>query len=89
MIPQSEFQPLLEDSVTAITRKLRPEQRVIKQKDVKLNKPIKIDIDESGSENSSAESIEPIIEDDCAVGVIHRCICGNSTEIRFDYETNN
>ena len=86
MIQDNEFKPLEKNSVQDSISKFVAPKRVIKQKDVKLNEPVKINIDEYEYRTNSTESIQPIIDDGCVVGVFYTCTCGKSTEIRFDYE---
>jgi len=84
MIHQNDFKPLRKDAFTEPNHDFRTKQGVIKQKDVKIHNPVKLSIEES--ESILPESIQPMIEDGCVIGVIYRCECGKSTEIRFEYE---
>lgn len=65
-------------------------KNIIKENSVNLSQSISIggerkESDQTGSANVHDHEIEPIIENDEVVGVIHHCQCGKSTEIRFDY----
>ncbi len=65
-------------------------KNIIKEKTVNYSTPISVG-GELHFENPLDQDlehdheIEPIIENDEVVGVIHRCSCGKATEIRFDY----
>lgn len=65
-------------------------KNIIKENSVNLSQSISVggerkESDQTESANVHDHEIEPIIEDDEVVGVIHHCQCGKSTEIRFDY----
>jgi|GEM_PF-3090945 len=59
---------------------------VIKGQGIENKETVRI-ISEKGQvlKKSSAE-VEPIVENDMIVGIIHRCTCGKRTEIRFEFE---
>ncbi len=65
-------------------------KNVIKEKTVAISSSISVggeqfQYDKKVDKNAKKDEIEPIIENDEVVGVIHYCQCGKSTEIRFDY----
>ncbi|MDP8237841.1 MAG: hypothetical protein P9X24_02010 [Candidatus Hatepunaea meridiana] len=84
-----EFQSFDQDAFKGDHNIFEKKVSVIKHKDVRMFNPVKIEINESEFEDNKGESIEPIIDDDCVVGIIYTCSCGKSTEIRFDYDDSN
>ncbi len=62
---------------------------IIKKKLIELDAPISVggekNIHKYSSKNSIKDIIEPIIENDEIIGVLHHCSCGKTTEIHFDY----
>ncbi|MBN2281954.1 MAG: hypothetical protein JXQ65_15330 [Candidatus Marinimicrobia bacterium] len=65
-------------------------KNIIKEKAINYSKPVPVGGETNFAHSNKKEvedshKIEPIIENDEIVGVIHHCICGRSTEIRFDY----
>ncbi len=65
-------------------------RNVIKENTIALSSSISVggeqpQLDDKTNNNSHKHEIEPIIENDEVVGVVHHCQCGKSTEIRFDY----
>lgn len=65
-------------------------KNVIKEKTVELSSAISVGGEQFQHKDkveteTHKNEIEPIIENDEVVGVVHHCQCGKSTEIRFDY----
>ncbi len=62
---------------------------IIKKKLIELDAPISVggekNVNIHSSRNSAKDIIEPIIENDEIIGVLHHCSCGKITEIHFDY----
>ncbi len=71
-------------------REGRSIKNVIKKNSVNITSEVSIggkkleQLEEKPDDNHKDE-IEPIIENDEVVGIIHHCQCGKATEIRFDY----
>lgn len=60
---------------------------IIKENAIEYSQPVPIGGEQEEQMNTGHENdrVEPIIENDEVVGIIHYCQCGKSTEIRFDY----
>jgi len=63
MIHQNEFKPLKRNTVTESSKRLISKPGVIKQRNVKLNEMVKVNIDGLGSKNNPTESNHPIINE--------------------------
>jgi len=65
-------------------------KNIIKEQTVNYSPPIFVGGESTfetpiDNEFEHEHEIEPIIENEEVVGVMHRCSCGKATEIRFDY----
>ena len=58
---------------------------LIKDNNVKLGNPIKLNPNKRGSSNNE-ESINPIVENGKVVGVVYKCKCGRQRRIMFEYD---
>ncbi len=56
---------------------------VIKQEQVNLEEPQSIQV--KHEVNAADHDIQPLIENDEIVGVVHTCSCGRSVEIHFNF----
>ena len=79
---KDDFQPLFLEGISLKQGTDTGRKSVVKKNNVKMNSPMKIYTEKEDIE----ESIEPILEDDEIVGVIHTCSCGKTTAIRFEYD---
>lgn len=67
----------------------RSRKNVMKGNTIRQSPPIKVGIKAlpvSKDEASHGSTVEPIMGNGLVVGVYHHCRCGESTEIRFEFE---
>lgn len=63
-------------------------KKIIKKSSVELDKPVKIDVPAENAHGARNSVVSPITENGEIVGIIHRCKCGEKTEIFFELEEN-
>jgi len=80
-----EFEHLTENLCSNPNGESFRRKSVIKKHAVKYYPPKKIEINESDFEENDSPRVEPIIEDNNIIGVVHKCSCGKVIEIRFEY----
>ncbi len=63
--------------------------KVIKKERIQVSDPLKIKPITVHHDHPSEEMIEPIIEDGIVVGLYFTCVCGRTSEIRFELDHSN
>ena len=59
---------------------------IIKQSNVRVEKPKKIEYEEVNKDEYGEFTVRPIRDDGKIVGIIHTCSCGRVSEIRFEFD---
>ena len=84
MNDQDDFVGMDETENQFTKQKIRQKSGVIKNARNHMNGTIHLDPLEEDQEDG-VEFFQPIYEGDIIVGVIHKCICGKTAELRFQY----
>ena len=84
---QGDFTPWSEEQSHSQATSRLGQSRVIKGRMVKIAEPVKITHEISLEPDPEPESVEitPLIEDETIVGLLLKCSCGKTHEVRFDY----
>ncbi len=61
-------------------------KKIIKKSSVELDKPVKIDVPAENPDGARNSVVTPITENGEIVGILHRCKCGEKSEIYFELE---
>lgn len=67
-----------------LARKIRQKTGVIKSKRNHVNGTLHLDPQEEDS-GHGIEFFQPITEGDVIIGVVHKCSCGKTSELKFQY----
>jgi len=85
MNQEIDFTPLTEEKRTS--RKIPSSRgKVLKKEHIQLLDPLKIKPHTVHVDQLGSEMIEPIIEDGIVVGLYFTCVCGRTSEIRFELD---
>ncbi|MCF6238276.1 MAG: hypothetical protein L3J79_05610 [Candidatus Marinimicrobia bacterium] len=84
MIDEHDFLELDERKDQFAKRKIRQKGGVIKKARNNIQGTLHLDPMDEDSEDG-VDFFQPIYEGDLIVGVIHKCICGKTAELRFQY----
>ncbi|MFQ6614671.1 MAG: hypothetical protein ACE5D1_07500 [Fidelibacterota bacterium] len=85
MDSETNFKPLTEEK--RIRQKApSPRGKVLKKEQIQILDPLKIKPHTVQTNQLSSEMIEPIIEDGIVVGLYFTCVCGRTSEIRFELD---
>jgi len=79
-----DFSEINDDNIQFATYKKRQKSGVIKKDRNHLSGKIQLGIQTEEIEQG-VEFFQAISEGDLIVGVIHKCSCGNTSELRFQY----
>lgn len=73
-------------ATTGEQRRKRPilQRGVVKRQRLVDSQPVHLQAENQGPEEG-VEFFEPIYEGDLIVGVMHKCVCGRTSELRFEY----
>ncbi len=84
MSTDDDFKSMNEDETPFESRKNRQKAGVIKSNRNQVKGTLHLDPQEEDLDHG-IEFFQPITEGDQIVGVIHKCSCGKTSELRFTY----
>ncbi|RMF06379.1 MAG: hypothetical protein D6762_09565 [Candidatus Neomarinimicrobiota bacterium] len=83
---EDNFVPLTETRTSEPRKIPCARGKVLKKEAVQVREPLKIKPRTVHLDHPSAEMIEPIIEEGVVVGLYFTCVCGRTSEIRFELD---
>ena len=84
MAMDDDFTPMDHNNPHEKPKRRRIQSGVIKSHRKHLEGTLHLEPHEEDTE-SGVEFFQPIVEGDTIVGVVHRCSCGKTAELRFQY----